>query len=96
MKNPFRSTRIFLGEMVGELQKATWPTKAELRDSTVVVVLAALILGLFTSISDFSLYQVVSLFRLGQLITPPCPPKRPHLPVPNGSRCTRSPARRTR
>ena len=62
MKNPFRSTRIFFGEMVGELQKATWPTKAELRDSTVVVVLAALILGLFTSISDFSLYQVVSLF----------------------------------
>ena len=62
MKNPFRSTRIFLGEMVGELQKATWPTKAELRDSTIVVVLASLLLGLFTSISDFSLYQVVSLF----------------------------------
>jgi preprotein translocase subunit SecE len=62
MKNPFRSTRIFLGEMVGELQKATWPTKAELRDSTVVVVLASLLLGLFTSISDFSLYQVVSVF----------------------------------
>ena len=62
MKNPFRSTRIFLGEMVGELQKATWPTKAELRDSTVVVVLASLLLGVFTSISDFSLYQVVSLF----------------------------------
>jgi preprotein translocase subunit SecE len=62
MKNPFRSTRIFFGEMVGELQKATWPTKAELRDSTIVVVAAAVILGLFTSISDFSLYQVVSLF----------------------------------
>jgi preprotein translocase subunit SecE len=62
MKNPFRSTRIFLGEMVGELQKATWPTKAELRDSTVVVVVAVLILGLFTSISDFSLTQVVVLF----------------------------------
>ena len=62
MKNPFRSTRIFFGEMVGELQKATWPTKAELRDSTVVVVVAAMILGLFTSISDFSLTQVVLLF----------------------------------
>lgn len=62
MKNPFRSTRIFLGEMVGELQKATWPTKAELRDSTIVVIVAALILGLFTSISDFSLTQVVVLF----------------------------------
>ena len=62
MKNPFRSTRIFAGEMVDELKKASWPTRAELRDSTVVVVVAAIILGVFTSISDFSLYQVVSLF----------------------------------
>ena len=61
MKNPFRSTRIFLGEMVGELQKASWPTRTELRDSTIVVVAAAVILGVFTSISDFSLYQVVDL-----------------------------------
>jgi preprotein translocase subunit SecE len=62
MKNPFRSTRIFIGEMVGELQKATWPTKSELRDSTIVVIVAAIIMGVFTSISDFSLTQVVILF----------------------------------
>ena len=62
MKNPFRSTRIFLGEMVDELQKASWPTKAELRDSTLVVIAASLILGVFTSISDFSIGQVVLLF----------------------------------
>ena len=62
MKNPFRSTRIFLGEMVDELQKASWPTKTELRDSTLVVIVASLILGLFTSISDFSIGQVVLLF----------------------------------
>jgi preprotein translocase subunit SecE len=62
MKNPFRSTRIFLGEMLEELQKASWPTRTELRDSTVVVIIAAGILGIFTSISDFSLVQVVSLF----------------------------------
>jgi preprotein translocase subunit SecE len=62
MKNPFRSTRIFFGEMVDELKKATWPTKTELRDSTIVVIVAAMILGLFTSISDFALYQVVDLF----------------------------------
>ncbi|HVS51439.1 MAG TPA: preprotein translocase subunit SecE [Opitutaceae bacterium] len=62
MKNPFRSTRIFFGEMVDELQKASWPTKAELRDSTVVVVVAIAILGVFTAISDFSLLQVVTLF----------------------------------
>jgi len=61
MKNPFRSTRIFVGEMVDELKKATWPTRAELRDSTAVVIVAALILGLFTSISDFALISVVDL-----------------------------------
>ncbi len=62
MKNPFQSTRIFVSEMVGELQKASWPTRTELRDSTVVVIVASLLLGVFTSISDFSLYQVVDLF----------------------------------
>jgi preprotein translocase subunit SecE len=62
MKNPFSSTRIFLGEMVGELQKATWPTRTELRDSTVVVILAAAILGVFTCISDFALINFVDLF----------------------------------
>ncbi len=62
MKNPFRSTRIFFGEMVDELKKASWPTWTELRDSTVVVIVACLLLGVFTSITDFSLYQVVELF----------------------------------
>jgi preprotein translocase subunit SecE len=61
MKNPFRSTRIFLGEMVSELQKATWPTKTELRDSTIVVIVAATILGVFTAISDFAMVNVVDL-----------------------------------
>jgi len=62
MKNPFRSTRIFVGEMYAELQKASWPTRQELWDSTVVVIVASLLLGLFTSITDFSLYQFVDLF----------------------------------
>ncbi len=62
MKNPFRSIRIFTMETYGELQKASWPTRSELRDSTIVVIVAAVILGLFTSISDFALYQVVDLF----------------------------------
>jgi len=62
MKNPFRSIRIFFGEMVDELKKASWPTWTELRDSTVIVIVACVILGVFTSISDFSLYQVVDLF----------------------------------
>ena len=62
MKNPFRSIRIFSRETWDELLKCNWPTKAELRDSTLVVIVAAVILGIFTSISDFSLTQVVMLF----------------------------------
>lgn len=62
MANPFRSVRIFIGELSSELQKASWPTREELKDSTIVVIIACLLLGLFTSISDFALYQVVDLF----------------------------------
>ena len=62
MKNPFRAVRLFVGEMIAELQKASWPTRQELWDSTVVVIVASLLLGLFTSISDFSLYYFVDLF----------------------------------
>ncbi|MBA4137005.1 MAG: preprotein translocase subunit SecE [Opitutus sp.] len=62
MANPFRSARIFFGELVAELQKASWPTREELKDSTIVVIVACVLLGLFTSVSDFALYQVVDLF----------------------------------
>jgi preprotein translocase subunit SecE len=62
MKNPFSRVRIFFAEMIGELKKASWPSRLELRDSTLVVIAATAILGLFTSICDFALYQVVDLF----------------------------------
>ncbi len=61
MANPFRSARIFFSELASELKKASWPAKTELKDSTIVVIVACLLLGLFTSVSDFSLYQVVDL-----------------------------------
>jgi len=61
MANPFRSARLFASELVGELQKASWPTKSELKDSTIVVIVACLLLGLFTSISDFALVNVVDV-----------------------------------
>ena len=61
MANPFRTIRLFTSELVGELQKASWPTKTELKDSTIVVVVACVLLGLFTSVSDFALLSVVDL-----------------------------------
>ena len=68
MKNPFRGVRIFLGEMVQELKKASWPTRLELRDSTIVVVIAILIVGAWISLSDWSVYNVVTL--LTELVRP--------------------------
>jgi len=61
MKNPFRSIRIFAGETMGELKKATWPTRVELRDSTIVVLVSIVIMGIFIAVADFSLVNVVNL-----------------------------------
>jgi preprotein translocase subunit SecE len=62
MKNPFRSIRIFWSETITELKKAAWPSIRELRESTVVVLVAVILLGAFIGIADFSLFQVVNLF----------------------------------
>ncbi|MEK9783742.1 MAG: preprotein translocase subunit SecE [Opitutales bacterium] len=53
--NPFTKVRTFYKETTSELTKASWPTFAELRGSTFVVVVGVIILGLFISVSDFSL-----------------------------------------
>jgi len=61
MKNPFRSIRIFYGETAAELKKAAWPTWPELRDATLVVIVGMALLGVFISVIDFSLYNVIQL-----------------------------------
>jgi preprotein translocase subunit SecE len=64
MANPFSKVRTFTSELWGELLKASWPTKSELKDSTIVVIVACVLLGLFTSISDFALYNLVDAVTL--------------------------------
>ncbi len=59
MKNPFRSIRVFWKETVTELKKAAWPTRSELRESTIVVLIAVAILGGFITLADFSLMNWV-------------------------------------
>jgi preprotein translocase subunit SecE len=67
MKNPFRAIRIFTGETVVELKKASWPNKKELREYTAVVLVAFVIIGIFISVSDFSLVNWVDfLTRLAR------------------------------
>ncbi len=59
--NPFRRFRLFLNETAQELKKSVWPTMTELRDSTVVVLVATLLLGAFIALADFSVYSWVQL-----------------------------------
>ena len=68
MANPFRKIRIFAGETVAEIKKASWPTLAELRSSTLVVLVAIILLGAFITLSDWSVYNVITL--LTKLVRP--------------------------
>ncbi len=61
MTNPFRKIRQFYKETMVELKKATWPTRQELYSSIVVVFIAIGLLGIFISLADFAIYNVVDL-----------------------------------
>ncbi len=63
MKNPVhivRGLRGFFDEVVIELKKCAWPSKQELMESTVMVIVASLLLGGFVGISDFGLIKILS------------------------------------
>lgn len=64
----------FFGEVRGELQKATWPWDPkergvkkykELIDSTVVVLIAMVLLGGYVAFIDFSLMNFMELLLKG-------------------------------
>ena len=61
MTNPFREVRQFYNETAVELKKAAWPTRSELLNSVLVVFVAIGLLGIFVSLADFSIYNVVDL-----------------------------------
>ena len=53
--------RGFLGEVSAELKKCAWPTRPELFDSTVVVIISVALLGGFVAICDVVLRELVRL-----------------------------------
>ncbi len=46
-----------------ELKKCNWPDRQELRESTLVVMLSVLLLGVFTAVADFGITAVVNLMN---------------------------------
>jgi preprotein translocase subunit SecE len=49
MANPITRIQSFMNEVAVELKKSAWPTKQELIDSTIVVIVAVVLLGLYVA-----------------------------------------------
>jgi preprotein translocase subunit SecE len=47
-----RRAKAFLGEVVAELRKSSWPTRNELIESTVVVILSVVLFTVFVGVCD--------------------------------------------
>jgi preprotein translocase subunit SecE len=49
----------FFQDAVKEMEKVTWPTRAELMESTRVVIVVCLLIAIFTWVVDFAVSKVL-------------------------------------
>ena len=61
MAESFGGFRNFFGEVSAELKKCAWPTRPELFDSTVVVIISVGLLGGFVAACDLVLRELIRL-----------------------------------
>jgi len=57
--NVFARLRTFLHEVVVETRKVTWPGRDEVVATTVVVIAASFIFGIFLYVCDLAFYRLV-------------------------------------
>jgi preprotein translocase subunit SecE len=55
----FEKVRKFLGEIVVEMKKVTWPTREELKESTKLVIIATFVVTLFVGLVDQLLTVII-------------------------------------
>jgi preprotein translocase subunit SecE len=53
--------KTFVEDVRNELKKCSWPTRSELVESTVVVIVSVLIIGVFVGASDIVLLSLLKL-----------------------------------
>jgi len=51
----FRKVRFFLADVQNELRKSTWPTRGELIESTVVVIVSVILFAIYIGLCDTAL-----------------------------------------
>ena len=56
----FAKIRIFFEETSEELRKCTWPTRPQLLESTMLVIVALVILALFVTVVDQILLYAIN------------------------------------
>jgi preprotein translocase subunit SecE len=61
VKQAVAGAQTFLSEVQAELKKCNWPTRPELLESTVVVIVSCVILGAVVAGSDLILMWVMRL-----------------------------------
>jgi preprotein translocase subunit SecE len=61
VKKLIERLKIFFKEVRLEMSKVTWPTRAELKDSTIVVIVSCLVISAFIGTVDWILYSLVRL-----------------------------------
>ena len=61
MANPLLKVQEFVVDVWAELKKSSWPTRKELVDSTIVVIVTILILGIFVALADLVFLRIVGL-----------------------------------
>ncbi|MFH1798015.1 MAG: preprotein translocase subunit SecE [Candidatus Omnitrophota bacterium] len=55
----------FIGQVKVEMKKVAWPSKQELINSTVIVIVSTLILALYIGVCDLFLSRCVNLLISG-------------------------------
>jgi preprotein translocase subunit SecE len=60
-KNIFVKTKGFLGDVVLEMKKTSWPSKQELTESTGLVIVFILMLAAFVGAADWLFQKLLTL-----------------------------------
>ncbi len=60
-KTPQQVKSGFFGDIVSEMKKVTWPTRAETIRLTIVVIVISLIIGLYLGIIDVLLAKILAI-----------------------------------
>lgn len=62
LKKIFNNISNFLKEAIAELKKVIWPTRKDLKNSTVVVISTIIIASIFIGLIDIFFTKVLTLF----------------------------------